>query len=278
MDEGENVLDGDAEGFGFGGAAVLEDGLGGLEHGGVRGTEEVVGVDDDIDASVGEDLLVSGGVGGGDRDQGDAARELVVGGAEGKDFVGGLGFGVDHDAVGPGVDVGLDAAESIFLSGASDEGLAAGDDHEVVGDTGGAAHFDLFNDGFDGGLTLVVAGFEEGVLLEAGLVLDDDSGDPKALESTDHVGKVVGEAAGVAVEDDGLGGDFKDVVDGVESGGEVDAFDVGLAFGGGVGQRREPHGVELNLAVVAGDGAVFDDEATESAVGLEDANEGLGVK
>ena len=128
----------------------------------------------------------------------------------------------------------------------------------------------------DGVLCLHGVGAEEGVLLEAHLVLDDDGGDAETLEGADGEDEMLDLSAGVAVVDDGLGGDLEGVVEVVEAGGEVDSLDVGLTLGGGVGERGGPHAVELAGSVALLELGVLDDEAREAAVALHDADDGLG--
>ena len=86
---------------------------------------------------------------------------------------------------------------------------------------------------------------------------------------------MLGQAAGVAVEDDGLGGDFHDVIDGAEAAGHVDELNVGLALGGGVTQGGDPHGVELVGLAVLQHGGLLGDQAGDAAVGLDGGDQAL---
>ena len=254
---------------------VLEDALGALHHGGIGAAKHVVGVDDDIDAPVGEFLFGELGVGGGDSHDGGVGVFLAEALAELLDVHAVLVLGMNHDAVGASLDVGEGTFEGVLDGLASDEAFDAGNNHEVAGDLRLLAGADFVAEALDGVLCLHGVGAEEGVLLEAHLVLDDDCGDAETLEGADGEDEVLDLSAGIAVVDDGLGGDLEGVVEVVEARGEVDGLDVGFTLGGGVGERGGPHAVELAGGVALLNLGVLDDEAREAAVALHDADDGL---
>ena len=119
---------------------------------------------------------------------------------------------------------------------------------------------------------------EQAVLLQAGLVLNDDHGDAHAFEGADRVDEMFREATRVAVEDDRLRGDLDDVVDGAEARGHVDKLDIGLALRRAVAERAHPHPVELLRAAVLVHAGLFHDEARDVAVGFHNGYETLHLK
>ena len=137
---------------------------------------------------------------------------------------------MDHDAVGSGLHVGAATRDGVIFAGTGDERLATGKQHEILRNLRLLAHFDLVALVFDRGLLLHVAGFEERVLLEPDFVLDDDGGNAEPLQRTDEEHEVLGETAGVAIVNDGLGGNFQNVVDRAQARGDVHRFVVRLAL------------------------------------------------
>ena len=156
---------------------------------------------------------------------------------EGSDVLARPVLGVDHHRVGAAlghVDPG--AGERVLEASPGDEALDAGHDHEVGRAQRTLARGDLGGELLWVCLLLHAVGAEERVLLEADLVLDDHGGDAYALERAHVVHEPLGAASRVSVEDDRLGGDLHDLLDGVEAAREVDELDVGLALERGVAQ------------------------------------------
>ena len=266
-------------GAGLLGSLAGKDALGAFLHGGIGSTKKLVRVDYDVNSDCREFGFGHPRVGGGDNHYWLVSGDLVAEAPDKRNYlIRGLRLGVNHYAIGTGFDIGTAAGDGVVFASAGNERLAAGDDHEVVRYLGLLADLDLVALVFDRGLLLNIAGLKERVLLKSYLVLDDDRRYTKTLKGSDEEHEVFGKAAGVAIIYDRLGGYFKDVVHRAKAGGDVDGLVVGLALEGGVRKRREPHGVELVLDVVFDDGGVLDDEPGESAMGLHNANDWLGVQ
>ena len=86
---------------------------------------------------------------------------------------------------------------------------------------------------------------------------------------------MLGESARVAVENDRLRGDFHNVVDGSESRGHVDEFDVRLSLRCRIAERGHPHRVELVRGAVLVDRRFFGDKAGDAAVRLDNGHDVL---
>ena len=194
---------------------------------------------------------------------------------------------MNHDSISARFNIGAATVDGVVLSGTGNERFAACKDHEVICNLCLFADLDFVAMILDGRLMLDVALLNERVLLEPDFILDDDRRDAKAFKRTDEKHEVFGESTGVTVVDDGLGCHFEDVVHGTETRGDIYRFIVGLALQRGVGERREPHRVELVLhlgAVRIGGilrhhhARVLDDESGKSAVRFHHAHDGLCIK
>jgi hypothetical protein len=274
-DQGEDLLDGHAHLVRLQGPLVLQDAVGDLHHGGVGGPQHVVGVDDDVGAPLLELPLLELVVRGGHQDYGHLGVLLPEPGAELLDVHAGLLLAVDHDAVRAGSYVGPGALQRLVHGVSRDEALQAGDDHELLGDLGVLPGTDLLAEVLHGGQGLLHVGAEEGVPLEAHLVLDDYGGDPVALQCAYGEDEVLRPAAGVPVVDEGLGRALQDVGQVLHAGGEVHRLDVGLALAGGIGQAGGPHAVEIVQAVLLLDLGVLHYEPGDPRMDLHDPDERL---
>ena len=185
---------------------------------------------------------------------------------------------VNHDAVGTTLlHVGAAAFQCIVDALAGDEALAAGNDHEVLCHLGVLAGTYLLAEVLDGVLRLNGIGAKERVLLQAHLVLNDNSRDAVALQCAYRKHKVLQLAARVAVVDDGLRRALQNVRQVLHTCCQVNSLNVGLTLRCRVCERRTPHAVEgvhvqavLHLKVLA-------DESRQSVVYLQDAHHGLGL-
>ena len=228
-----------------------------------------VGVDDDIHAAFFK-LFLRYGI---KRGWYNHNRRGAVPGAEFFDKLKYLGrvlfAAVDHDHVGARLGKGGGAFQRIVHAAFQNQAFNVRADDEILGALRLFAHVDLFAEVGNRRLRLVHLGAEQAVFLQAGLILDNGHRNSHPLERADGVDKMLGEPARVAVKDDGLGGDLADVVDRAEARGHVDQLDVGLALGGGVAQRADPHRVELPHAAVFRDLGVHYDQARQAAVGFQ---------
>mmetsp|Transcript_156 Transcript_156/g.401 ORF Transcript_156/g.401 Transcript_156/m.401 type:complete len:724 (-) Transcript_156:318-2489(-) len=187
VDHRDHVLDRHHRAVHLLGARVLQDRLGHREHGGVRGAQHVVGVDDDRDARCGELALVDDVVRGRDDDDGLGVRpeRVPVQLAELEDLVGRLLARVDHDRIRTGLRVGRRSLERLLHSHAGNECLDARDHHEVRRAAGLAPGLDLLAERRDVLEDLRTLGAEERVLLQPRLVLDDARADAHLFERAD---------------------------------------------------------------------------------------------
>ena len=117
-------------------------------------------------------------------------------------------------------------------------------------------------------LSLLNLRAEKGVLFKAGFILDNDHRNAHSFKALNGVNKMLGKAAGIAVEDDGLCCNFHNIVDGSETGGHINKLNVGFALGGTVAKAGNPHGVELIGFTFLQHGGVFGNEPGYSAVCL----------
>ena len=152
-----------------------------------------------------------------------------------------------EDRVGPGEAVGLGAAHGLLEAPARDEGLDAGDDHEIVVALGVFARLDLARELVDGreGLARTT---DERVGLGEDLVLDADPGHPAGLQLADHpLHGVEVAVARVAVEQDrdlrGVGHELHDL----EHLGPARLVVVAHAEGRGDGETAAPDSLEACL-------------------------------
>ena len=182
---------------------------------------------------------------------------------------------MDHDPVRAGLDVRRRPRHGVLHAHPENEALDAGDDHEVARHLRPLALCKSVAEVLDRVLRLVRIGAEEGVSLQAALVLDHDGRDAEPLERLDREDEVLGLSAGVAVVDDRLRRHLDDVAHGLHARRDVDGLDVGLALRGRVGEAREPHPVELALAVGRRDPRLLDDQPGEPVVRLEQPDERL---
>ena len=140
----------------------------------------------------------------------------------------------DLSPVRAGLDVCAAARQGVVHALLQDQRLATGDYHELPCSQCLLAGCDLDAEVIYGILSLLDLGAEKRVLLESALVLYYHGRNADALEGADVIHEVFCKTACVAVEDDGLGRDLHDVVNGTEAGRHVDKFDVRLALRGGV--------------------------------------------
>ncbi len=255
---------------------MRQDGLGALHHGRVGRPQHVVCIDNHVDAPSGQFLFGKLVVGRRDSDDRGMGVLLAEARAEFLDVLAALVLGVDHDAVGAGRHVGMAAFQGVVDGLARDERFAARNHHEIVRNLGILARTDLGAEPFDGILGLDGVGPEQGVLLEAHLVLDDDRRNAEAFQGANRKAEVFHLSTGVTVEDYRLGRHFKSVVQVVQTGREVHRLDVRLALARGVGQRRRPHAVEFADAAIDFNARMFGDKARKAVVRFKDADDGLG--
>lgn len=252
-----------------------KNGLRALHHRRVGRPQHVVRIDDDIDAPGGQFLfgkLVVGRRHGNNRSVRILFAEAL---AEFLDVLAALVLGMDHDAVGTGSHIGMAAFKSVVHGLARNKRLATGNHHEIVRDLGVLARADLGAEALDGVLHLDGVGPEQGVLLEAYLVLDNHRGDAEAFQGAHGKAEMFHLSTGIAVEDDRLGRNFERIVQVVQAGRKVHRLDVRLALAGGVGQRRRPHAVEFTDATVDLDAGVFGDKARKAVVRFQYADNRL---
>ena len=124
---------------------------------------------------------------------------------------------MDHDTVGACLDESECSCESVVHTLFEDKALDTCDYHEVIGELCSLAGSDLSAHFLNCSLCLLYLGTEEGVLLQALLVLDDNSAYAHSFEGTYCVNEMLGKSACIAVEDDRLGCNFHDVVDSAET-------------------------------------------------------------
>ena len=245
-----------------------EDGFRRLLHGGEGGAGQLIGIDHDIDPAGFELLLRDGVEAGGHHHQGGAGIPGAEALHELEDLRRVLLSGMDHDGVGAGGHEGEGPGQGVLHPLLQDQAFDPGADHEILCPLGALAGGYFFGEMLDGILGLGHLRTEEGILLQAGFILDDHHGDAHALQGPDRIHKMLRQSAGVPVEDDGLGGHLADFVHRAEAGGHVHQLDIRLAPGGGIAEGGDPHGVKLADAAVFRDLRVLDDQAGEAAVGL----------
>ena len=175
---------------------------------------------------------------------------------ESERFVRSVGGGLDEYRIGSGFDIGT-AFRNTFFIGC----FASDDNHEVVGDLRSLSFADQVAE---------VAGFS--------LFADCDRRNAEAFKRADEERELFRRAAGIAVVDNRLGGDFENVVQRTETRGHVHAFGVGLALQHGIRVGAEPHTVEFVGAVVLLDGGLLNDESGKAAVRVHHADERLCVQ
>lgn len=156
--------------------------------------------------------------------------------AEGLDVLSTFVLAVDHYAVCSCFDVGVCSFDCIVKPFACYEALDPCDDHEVRGNLGLLAGTYLLAEMLDGVLGLDGVSAEEGVFLEADLVFDYDRRDTESFKCPHGKHEVLDLAACVAVEDDRLCSAFQGIVEVMETGREVNRFDIRLPLARGVGK------------------------------------------
>ena len=77
------------------------------------------------------------------------------------------------------------------------------------------------------------------------------------------------QSAGVSVKNDGLGGHFRHIVDGAETGSHIHQFDIRLALRRGIAQGADPHSIELIQFTVMFHNGLLRDQSCQSAVYLQ---------
>ena len=80
------------------------------------------------------------------------------------------------------------------------------------------------------------------------------------------------------VQDDRLGGNLHDIVNGTHAAGHVHQLDVRLALGGGVAQGGHPHAVELPGLALLIDHGFFRNQPGDARVRLDDGQKGLHLQ
>ena len=85
-------------------------------------------------------------------------------------------------------------------------------------------------------------------------------------------------SACVSVEDDRFGRDFRDILDGTETGSHIHQLDVRFALCGRIAEARYPHGVELVRAAVPVDHRVLYDETCQAVMGFHCRDKALGLQ
>ena len=78
-----------------------------------------------------------------------------------------------------------------------------------------------------------------------------------------------GQTARVAVKDDRLGCDFRNVLYGAETAGHINEFNVRLAFRRGIAEGGNSHGIELMCLAVFQNGSFLRDETCQTRVRLD---------
>ena len=185
---------------------------------------------------------------------------------------------MDHDGIRSRLREGEGPGQGVFHAPFQDQALNPGTDHEFLCPLGFLARTDLLAEILNAVLGLDNLRAEKGILLQAGLVLNNHHGNAHALQGTDGIDKVLRQSAGIPVKDDGFGGHFHDIVYGPEPARHVHQLNIRLALGCGIAQGRKPHGVELSGTAVFMYHGVFHDQAGQAVMGFHDRHQALGVQ
>ena len=179
---------------------------------------------------------------------------------------------MNHNAVGTGISKGKCSGEGVLHTTLKNEALNARDNHEVVGQLNLFTCGNLCTKILNGCLRLFDLSAKQGILLKAGLILNDDSGNAHALQRTHVVDKVFRQAAGISVKNDGFGGDFHNVINGTQTGGHIHKLNVGLTALGAVAKRADPHAVKLIKATIVIHNGLLGNKAGKPIMSLNDLN------
>ena len=184
---------------------------------------------------------------------------------------------MDHDGVRACRRKGEGPFQRVLHALFQDQALNPGADHELLRPLGFLARPDLFAEVLNAVLGLDDLRAEEGILLQAGLVLNDHHGHAHPLQGADCIDKMLRQPAGVSVEDNGFGGHFHDIVDRPEPAGHIHQFNIRLSLGGGIAQGGDPHGVKLPGTAIFMHHGVFHDQAGQAVMGFHNRHQALGV-
>ena len=254
---------------------MLQNGTGGFHHGGIGAANEMIGVDDHAGSGVAERLFRHIVVAGGNQHHRHIRMLPLERRHESHDLVRLLLLAMDHDAVGSGRHIGVGPGQGVVHSLLEDQTLDPGNAHEVLRYLRLLYCGNLPAEPLDGVLLLDHIGAEEGIFFQPHLVLDDDGGHAQALQRADVEHQMLHQSAGIAVQNNGLGGHLHDLLDGLHPGREVHQFNVRLSFGCGITQAGDPHGVKapgLSLRLGADR---FHNAGREAVMGLHDPDIGL---
>src|SRR5690606_14753442 len=260
------------------GALVRQDRPGGLEHCRVGASQQLVGVDDDVDAALLQFALVHAVVARRHDDERFGRLEFAEPAAELEYLRRVLLAAVNHDAVRARREIGPGTRHRILHALVQDEAFDSGNDHEVVGGLGILASHDLGGKVLDAVLSLRHIVAEQGVLLEATLVLYDRRRYAESLERAHGELEMLVLPPRIGIVENWLRGHLEHFVQRVHASADIDRFDVGLALGGGIRERTAPHAVELADAGRRGNPRVLYDQAAKGVVNVQEAQQGLDLQ
>ena len=188
--------------------------------------------------------------------------------AEGQNLIRLLFTGMDHDAICPSPDICFGPGQRILHTLFQNEAFDAGDDHKFPGLKRCFPSRDLLAELLYTGLFLLCACAKKGIFLKAHLIFNNNGRYAHPLQCADIIDKMLCQAAGIPIENNGLGGHLHDLIYGLEAGGRIHQLDIGLALHGGIAEAGDPHTIELTGLQPIFHAGSLHDECAQAAMRL----------